>query len=92
MENEGDSSERWSTTAIAPVAPGMQVSRGAPIVAILVQRRVTDGTERTVLDYADQWGQVWPIGTGERIEMDDVWIAGKPELGPPTMTAAFPRR
>ena len=29
-----------------------------------------------MLGYADQWGQVWPIGTGERIEMDDVWIAG----------------
>ena len=75
MDNLRDGSEGWATTAIAPVAPGMRVSRAAPIVAILVQRHVTDGTERTVLGYTDHRGRVWPTGTGEFVEMDDVWLA-----------------
>lgn len=75
MDDLRDSSEEWATTAIAPIAPGMRVSRTAPIVAILVQRHITEGTERTVLGYADQRGRVWPTGTGELIEMDGVWLA-----------------
>jgi hypothetical protein len=75
MDNLSDSAEEWATTAIAPIAPGMRVSRAAPIVAILVQRHIADGTERTVFGYADQRGRVWPTGTGEFVEMDDVWLA-----------------
>lgn len=75
MDNDNlrDSSEQWTTTAIAPVAPGMRISPTAPIVAILVQRHIADGTERTVLGYADQKGRVWPTGTGEFVEMDAMW-------------------
>lgn len=75
MDDLRDSSEEWATTAIAPIAPGMRVNSAAPIVAILVQRHITEGTERTVLGYADQRGRVWPTGTGEFVEMDDVWLA-----------------
>jgi len=69
-----DSSEEWTTTAIAPVAPGMRVSGSAPIVAVLVQRHKTDGTERTVLGYAHQDGHVWPAADGgDFVHMDGVW-------------------
>jgi hypothetical protein len=71
--NLRDSSEEWTTTAIAPVAPGMRVGPEAPIVAVLVQRHITSGAERTVLGYADVNGRVWPTGTGEVVEMDAVW-------------------